>query len=142
MISSYPSFHGTITSDHIMHSWGEIQALSSSDACNEKSDPFKKARIEVSDGLGPFGITACCKKRFLDKVKLMITMRDSINRLLKECDYVSNEKRLEIINCTSMLWIGWDLGIYRFGLIDRCRIPDNTDDCDIRRCIFHSQVAR
>ncbi|CAG8614118.1 10561_t:CDS:2 [Funneliformis caledonium] len=163
MTTSYPLFHGTITSDHIMHSWGEIQTISSSDACNEKSDPFKKARIgkkvdmkamllktsnkfealfgEVSGGLGPFGVpTACRKKRFLDKVKLMITMRDSINRLLKECDYVSNEKRLEIIvygwlqfglelNFYAMDWMG--SGIYRFGLIDRCRIPADTDDCDI-----------
>ena len=42
---------------------------------------------EVAGGLGPFGVpTACRKKRFLDKLKLMVVMRDSINRLLKECD--------------------------------------------------------
>ena len=99
---------------------GEIQTISSSDARNENSDPFKKARIgrkvdmkvtllktpnkfealfgEVAGGLGPFGIpTACRKKRFLDKVKLMIIMRDSINCLLKECNHVSHEKRSEII---------------------------------------------
>ena len=52
---------------------------------------------EVTDRLDPFEIpTACCKKRFLDKVKLMVIMCDSINRLLKECDYVSDEKRLGI----------------------------------------------
>ncbi|CAG8527868.1 11147_t:CDS:10, partial [Ambispora leptoticha] len=163
MTSSYPLFHGTFTSDRIKHSWGEIHALSSSDARNEKSDPFKKARMgrkvdmkvtllktpnkfealfgEVSGGLGQFGIPkACRKKRFLDKVKLMVTMRDSINRLLKECDYVLNEKRLDIIifgwlqfglelNFYAMDWMG--SGIYRFGLIDRCRIPADIDDCDI-----------
>ncbi|CAG8536868.1 14270_t:CDS:2, partial [Funneliformis mosseae] len=119
MTSSYPLFHETITSDHIMHSWGEIQNISSSDTCNEKSDPFKKARIgkkvdmkamllktsnkfealfgEVSGGLGPFGVPTACRK-----------------------------KRLEIIV------YGWlQFGIYRFGLIDRCRIPADTDDCDI-----------
>ncbi|CAG8602131.1 13281_t:CDS:10 [Acaulospora morrowiae] len=163
MISSYPLFHGTFMSNRIKHSWGEIHALSNSDARNEKSDPFKKARVgrkvdmkvtllktpnkfealfgEVSGGLGQFGIpTACRKKRFLDKVKLMVTMRDSVNRLLKECDHVSNEKRLEIIvfgwlqfglelNFYAMDWMG--SGIYRFGLIDRCRIPADIDDCDI-----------
>ncbi|CAG8511147.1 11798_t:CDS:2 [Ambispora leptoticha] len=163
MISSYPLFHGTFMSNRIKHSWGEIHALSSSDARNEKSDPLKKARVgrkvdmkvtllktpnkfealfgEVSGGLGQFGIpTACRKKRFLDKVKLMVTMRDSVNRLLKERDHVSNEKRLEIIvfgwlqfglelNFYAMDWMG--SGIYRFGLIDRCRIPADIDDCDI-----------
>ncbi|CAG8703520.1 5388_t:CDS:2 [Dentiscutata erythropus] len=140
-----------------------IHVLSSSDARNEKSDPFKKARMgrkvdmkvtllktpnkfealfgEVSGELGQFGIpTACRKKRFLDKVKLMVTMRDSINRLLKECDYVSNEKRLDIIifgwlqfglelNFYAMDWM--ESGVYRFRLIDRCRIPADIDDCDI-----------
>ncbi|CAG8716083.1 3182_t:CDS:2, partial [Gigaspora rosea] len=141
MTSSYPLFHGTFTSDHIKHSWGEIHVLSSSDARNENSDPFKKGRMgrkvdmkvtllktpnkfealfgEVSGGLGQFGIpTACRKKRFLDKVKLMVTMRDSINRLLKECDYVSNEKRLDII-------------VFGWLQFDRCRIPADIDDCGI-----------
>ncbi|CAG8737504.1 39705_t:CDS:2, partial [Gigaspora margarita] len=160
MISSYPLFHGTFTSYEYR---GEIHVLSSSDARNEKSDPYKKARMgrkvdmkvtllktpnkfealfgEVSGGLGQHGIpTACRKKRFLDKVKLMVTMRDSINRLLKECDHVSNEIRLEIIvfgwlqfglelNFYAMDWMG--SGVYRFGLIDRCRIPVDIDDCDI-----------
>ncbi|RIB06332.1 hypothetical protein C2G38_2046878 [Gigaspora rosea] len=134
MTSSYPLFHGTFTSDHIKHSWGEIHVLSSSDARNENSDPFKKGRMgrkvdmkvtllktpnkfealfgEVSGGLGQFGIpTACRKKRFLDKVKLMVTMRDSINRLLKECDYVSNEKRLDII-VFGWLQFGLELNFY------------------------------
>ena len=98
---------------------GEVQALATSNARNENADPFKKARVgrkvdmkailirtnkfeviygEVAGGLGPFGIPAACrKKRFLDKVKLMTIMRDSINQLLKECKNVTDENRKEII---------------------------------------------
>jgi hypothetical protein len=54
--------------------------------------------MEVAGGLGLLGIpTACRKKRFLDKVKLMITMRDSLNYLLKECNHVSHKERINII---------------------------------------------
>lgn len=93
---------------------------------------------EVAGGLGPFGIpTACRRKRYLDKVKLMIIMRDSINRLLKECKYVSNEERMNLIvywwlqiglelNFYAMDWLG--AGIYRFGLVDRCRLPSDEDE--------------
>ncbi|RIB00610.1 hypothetical protein C2G38_2150799 [Gigaspora rosea] len=168
MTSAFPLFHGTLTSDHIEHSWGEIQVISSSDARNEKSNPYKKSRLgrkvdmkvtllktsnkfevifgEVAGGLGPFGVpTACRRKRFLDKVKLIVIMRDSINRLLKECDYVSNEERLEVVvygwlqfglelNFYAMDWIG--SGIYRFGLIDRCRIPVDIDECEILEDVY------
>jgi hypothetical protein len=37
------------------------------------------------------------QKRFLDKVKLMVIMRDSINRLLNECMYVIEETRKSLI---------------------------------------------
>ncbi|RIA98090.1 hypothetical protein C1645_731868 [Glomus cerebriforme] len=107
MSSSFPLFHG-----------GEIQAFSSNDARNEKANPFQKARMgrkvdmkatlirtsnkfkviygEVARGLGPLGIPmACLKKRFLDKV--MILMRDSINRLLNECKHVSDDTRKSLI---------------------------------------------
>ncbi|CAG8696534.1 15120_t:CDS:2, partial [Acaulospora colombiana] len=103
MTSSFPLFHGVFNSSL----WGETQALSTNDARNEKVNPFIKARMgrkvdmkatlvmtsnkfeviygEVAGGLGPLGIPmACRKKRFLDKVKLMIIMRDSIDRLLNE----------------------------------------------------------
>ncbi|CAG8742557.1 9377_t:CDS:2, partial [Racocetra fulgida] len=88
---------------------GEVQALSTNYARNEKASPFKKARIgrrvdmkstlikttnkfeiiygEVSGGLGPLRIpTACRKKR---------------------------------------------AGIYRFGLVDRCRLPSDEDEFGI-----------
>ncbi|CAG8530591.1 11444_t:CDS:2 [Dentiscutata heterogama] len=119
-MTSFPLFNGIFTSHHIKHSWGEIQALSNKDARNEKSNPYKKARIgrkvdmkgtslktsnkfeaifgEAAGGLGPFGAAAACrKKRFLDKVKLMVIMRDSLNRLFKDCDYVSDEEISEVI---------------------------------------------
>ena len=48
--------------------------------------------------MGPLGIpTACSKKRYLYKVKLMVTMRDGINRLLKECKYIPSEKRMNLV---------------------------------------------
>ncbi|CAG8715280.1 4428_t:CDS:2 [Funneliformis caledonium] len=161
MTTSFPLIHGTFTSNNIKDVWGEVQALSTSDARNENVDPFKKARMgrkvdmkatltktlnkfeviygEVAGGLGSFGIpSACRKKRFLDKVKLTIIMRDGINRLLKECKHVTDESRRNIIiygwlqvglelNFYAMDWQG--NGIYRFGLVDRCRIPVDEDDC-------------
>lgn len=131
------------------------------------SNKFEVIFGEVAGGLGPLGVpSACRRKRFLDKVKLMVIMRDSINRLLKECDYVSNEKRLEVVvygwlqfgrfnmrinknfiisllmvfilglelNFYAMDWIG--SGVYRFGLIDRCRIPADIDECDILEDVY------
>ncbi|CAG8565223.1 2025_t:CDS:2 [Acaulospora morrowiae] len=81
---------------------------------------------EVSRGLGSLGIpTACRKKRYLDKVKLMIIMRDSINRLLREC--------LEL-NFYAMDWSG--AGIYRFGLVDRCILPPDEDEFGILEDAF------
>lgn len=90
---------------------GETQDLATNDARNEKQNPFQKARIgrkvdmkcvlvktpnkfevvygEVSGGL-PFGPSAHRKKRFLDKVKLIATMQDSLNNLLKKTTYGHN----------------------------------------------------
>ncbi|CAG8654601.1 3502_t:CDS:10 [Funneliformis caledonium] len=159
MTTSFPLIYGTFTSNNIKD--GEVQALSISNARNENVDLFKKAWLgrkvdmkatltktlnkfeviygEVAGGLRPFGIpSACRKKRFLDKVKLMIIMRDGINQLLKECKHVTDESRKNIIiygwlqvglelNFYAMDWQG--NSVYRFGLIDRCRIPVDEDDC-------------
>ncbi|CAG8477785.1 11474_t:CDS:10 [Acaulospora morrowiae] len=160
MSSAFPLFRGIFTSDRIKNIWGEIQALPTNYARNEKGNPFKKARIgrrvdmkstlfktsnkfeviygEVAGGLGPLGIpTACRKKRYLDKIKLMITMRDGINRLLKEFKHIASEKRM---NLTIYGWLQFGLelnfyamdwscsGIYRFGLIDQCRLPSDEDE--------------
>ncbi|CAI2183204.1 8443_t:CDS:10 [Funneliformis geosporum] len=163
MCSTFPLFRGVFTSDHIKNVWGEVQALPTNDARNEKGSPFKRARIgrrvdmkstlvktankfeviygEVAGGLGPLGIpTACRKKRYLDKLKLMIVMRDGINRLLRECKHVPNDKRTSVIiygwlqvglelNFYAMDWCG--AGIYRFGMVDRCRLPSDDSDCGI-----------
>ncbi|CAG8461713.1 13899_t:CDS:10 [Cetraspora pellucida] len=171
MSTMFSLFRGIFTSDRIKIAWGEIQALPTKYARNEKENPFKRARVgrrvdmkstliktsnkfeviygEVSGGLGPHGIpTACRKKRFLDKIKLMIIMRDSINSLLKECKYTSFEKRTNLIiygwlqfgleiNFYAMDWSG--AGIYRFGLIDQCRLPSDEDEFGILEdafCIF------
>ncbi|CAG8765805.1 14272_t:CDS:2, partial [Rhizophagus irregularis] len=142
---------------------GEVQALSTNYARNEKGNPFKRARMgrkvdikstliqtsnkfkviygEVAGGLDTFGTpTACRKKCYLDKLKLMIIMRDNINRLLKECKYVSSEKCMNLIiygwlqiglylNFYAINWLG--AGIYRFGLVDQCRLPSAENECEI-----------
>ncbi|RIA88385.1 hypothetical protein C1645_826451 [Glomus cerebriforme] len=157
----FPLFRGIFTTGKIKNTWREVQALSTNYACNEKGNPFKRARMgrkvdmkstliqtsnkfeviygKVTEGLGPFGTpTACHRKRYLNKLKLMIIMRDNINHLLKECKYVSSEKCLEL-NFYAMDWLG--AGIYRFGLVDQCRLPSAEDECGILEntyCILKS----
>ena len=59
---------------------------------------FRENSLDCLLFAGSFGIpSACRKKRFLDKVKLTIIMRDGINRLLKECKHVTDESRRNII---------------------------------------------
>ncbi|CAG8718083.1 4925_t:CDS:2, partial [Funneliformis caledonium] len=162
MSSSFPLFRGIFTSDHIKDVWGETQALATNDARNEKQNPFQRARIgrkvdmkcvlvktlnkfevvygEVSGGLGPFGPSAHRKKRFLDKVKLMVTMRDSLNNLLKKYKHTSDKQRMDII-VYGWLQVGMELsfyaldwigdGVYRFGLLDQCIIPSDKNDCNM-----------
>ncbi|CAG8710089.1 14647_t:CDS:2, partial [Funneliformis mosseae] len=145
---------------------GEVQALPTNNARNEKGSPFKRTRVsrrvdmkstlvktankfeviygEVAGGLGLLGIqTACRKKRYLDILKLMIVIRDGINRLLRECKHVPNDKRTSVIiyglelNFYAMDWCG--AGIYRFGMVDHCRLPSDDSDCGILEdayCIF------
>ncbi|PKY57612.1 hypothetical protein RhiirA4_449069 [Rhizophagus irregularis] len=70
---------------------------------------------EVAGGLGPFGIPSAC-----------------------QCKHVTDESRRNII-IYGWLQVGLELnfyvmdwqgnGIYRFGLIDQCRIPVDEDDC-------------
>ena len=49
---------------------------------------------EVSGGLNSFGTpSACYKKQYLDKLKLMVLMRDSLNSLFKDCKYVTDVER-------------------------------------------------
>ncbi|CAG8590761.1 1155_t:CDS:10 [Funneliformis mosseae] len=136
MSSTFPLFRGVFNSDKIKNAWGEIQALSTKDARNEGRNPFKKARIgrrvdmkstlvktsnkfeviygEVAGGLGPFGIpTACRKKRYLDKERMNLIVYGWLQIGLE-------------VNFYAMDWIG--AGIYRFGLVDRCRLPSDEDE--------------
>src|SRR5437016_8273235 len=109
-------YRNAFTYLYFFTSRGEIQSLASNDACNELNSPFQKAKVgrkadmkgtlvhtacklealygEVCGGLGSFDSSiANRKKKYLDKVKLSIMMRDSINKALKEWNHVNNEER-------------------------------------------------
>ena len=52
---------------------------------------------EVSGGLGPFGLPASCKKKqYVDKVKLMIMLRDSLNQFFINKRHVNDENRKKL----------------------------------------------
>ncbi|CAG8514164.1 4821_t:CDS:2 [Funneliformis caledonium] len=96
---------------------------------------------DISGGLGPFGTPASCmKKQYVDKVKLMVMLRDSLNQFFKENRHVNDEQRKELIvygwlqigvelNLYAMDWVG--SGIYRFGKVDKCLLPVDEDDSNI-----------
>ncbi|CAG8641269.1 7205_t:CDS:10, partial [Dentiscutata heterogama] len=139
MSSTFPLFRGIFTSDKIKNAWGEIQALPTKYARNEKENPFKRARVgrridmkstliktsnkfeviygEVAGGLGQLGIpTACRKKRYLDKKRTNLIIYGWLQFGLE-------------LNFYAMDWSG--AGIYRFGLIDQCRLPSDGDEFGI-----------
>ncbi|CAG8640490.1 3632_t:CDS:2 [Funneliformis caledonium] len=103
------------------------------------ANKFEVIYEEVAEGLGPLGIlTAYCKERYLDKLKLMIVMHDGINRLLRECKHILNDKRTSVIiyswlqvrlelNFYAIDWCG--AGIYRFRMVDCYRLPSDDSDC-------------
>ena len=99
---------------------GEIQVYSTKNARNENSDPFQRTRLgrkvdmkgtlkntpnkfealfgEVSGGILSLGISSSSrKKRYLDKLKLGIMMRDSLNSALKGCRHVDDNQRKGLI---------------------------------------------
>lgn len=52
---------------------------------------------EISGGLASFGIPASCpKKQYVDKVKLMIMLRDSLNQFFKDNRHVKDKQRKEL----------------------------------------------
>ncbi|CAG8735972.1 27208_t:CDS:2, partial [Racocetra persica] len=90
------------------------------EARNETYNPFQQAKVghkadmkgtlintsyklealygEVSGGLGFFGLSiASRKKKYLDKVKLSIMMRDSINIALKQWKHISDKDRKSLV---------------------------------------------
>ncbi|CAG8539139.1 212_t:CDS:2, partial [Paraglomus occultum] len=163
MISTFPLFRSIISSDTIKDSWGEIQSIATSDTRNSNADSFQQAQLgrkvdmkvtllktpikfealfgKVAGGLGPFGIPlACRKKRYLDKVKLAIIMRDSLNHILKDCLHISDDRRKALVvygwlqiglevNFYAMDWQG--SGLYRFGLLDRYILPSEEENCGL-----------
>ncbi|CAG8707289.1 12246_t:CDS:10, partial [Acaulospora morrowiae] len=120
MSTTFPLFSGIFNSPNINNSWGEIQAISTNKARNEEKNPFMKTRIghkvdmkgtlvrtpnkfeiiygEVSGGLTSFGLPASCrKKQYVDKVKLMVMLRDSLNQFFKNYLHVTDEQRKKLI---------------------------------------------
>src|SRR6266542_2807033 len=104
---------------------GEIQSYATKEAQNKDVNPFQNARIgrkvdmigilnktqskvealfgEVSGGLGPFGLPAASrKKRFFDKIKLSIMLRDSLNLIIKDWRNLNDDQRKSVIlyGCT------------------------------------------
>ncbi|CAG8497604.1 7557_t:CDS:2, partial [Funneliformis caledonium] len=142
---------------------GEIQAISTNKARNENANPFSRAKVrhkvdmkgtliktpskfeviygEVSGGLANFGIPASCpKKQYVDKVKLMIMLRDSLNQFFKDNRHVKDKQRKELtvygwlqigieLKIYAMDWVG--SGIYRFGKLDKCLLLVDKDDSTI-----------
>ena len=53
---------------------------------------------EVSSGLGPFGFPAATKKKkYVDKIKLSVIMRDALNKILKGWNFVPDEQRKKLV---------------------------------------------
>ncbi|CAG8453334.1 776_t:CDS:10, partial [Ambispora leptoticha] len=159
----YPLFNAVMDPSLIKDTWGEIQTLGSKDMRNDKANPFVKARMgrkvdmkgtltktsnkfealygEVSNGLSPLGISlASQKKKYLDKVKLAVLMRDSLNSTLKKWKHLNDEQRKKLIvygwtlagfdlSLYAMDWTGD--GMYRFGLIENCQFPSNKENCGL-----------
>ncbi|CAG8521250.1 7062_t:CDS:2 [Acaulospora morrowiae] len=114
-----PLFFGIFTSENIKNTWGEIQAISTNKARNENTNLFSRAKVghkvdmkgtliktpnkfeviygEVSGGLTSFGIPASCpKKQYVDKVKLMNMLQDSLNQFFKDNRHVKDKQRKEL----------------------------------------------
>ncbi|CAI2179986.1 13154_t:CDS:2 [Funneliformis geosporum] len=138
-ITIYPLFNAFMDPSLIKDTWGETQTLCSKDMRNENANPFVKARMgrkvdmkgtltrtsnkfealygEVANGLSSLGISlASQKKKYLDKVKLAVLMRDSLNSILKKWKYLNDEQRKKII-------------VYGWTLAENCHLPSNKDEC-------------
>ncbi|CAG8640511.1 9387_t:CDS:2 [Funneliformis caledonium] len=161
MSTMFPFYRDVIDNNVIKDKWGENVSHSNTDARNENNNPFNKSRIghkvdmlgtlirtpikaevlfgEVSGGIGPFGFPAASKKkRFLDKVKLGVIMRDSLNILLKNWRHINDNERRKLtiygwtqhgldVNIYAMQWYGNKM--YLFGMLDKAVIPSSNDNC-------------
>ncbi|CAG8718685.1 42535_t:CDS:2 [Gigaspora margarita] len=158
MTTVFPLIRGIFSKNLIEDKWKEVQSLATNEACNESNNPFQRAKVghkadmkgilkntscklealygEVSGGLGPFGLSiASRKKKYLDKVKLSIMMRDLINKALNNGGILimitekstTNNFFLELeIGFYAMSWFE---EIYLFGRIDSCTILSKKNDC-------------
>ncbi|CAI2172165.1 2751_t:CDS:2 [Funneliformis geosporum] len=154
----YPLISTVLRNDAIsLLDWGEIISCSSSDAKNDIISPEKKAKIghkvdlkitlktpnyklqavhgEISGGIKNGKAEACKRKQWLDKLKLMIMMRDELNQIIKYYTQ-SNADFLYFIvygiqvigfqlNVYAMTWCSG--GVYLFGLVDKCLIPGDLE---------------
>ncbi|CAG8458436.1 11160_t:CDS:10 [Paraglomus brasilianum] len=134
--------------------WLEQQLFASQERRIDGQDPDERARIgqktdliidfpvgpalegficEVSGGL-PAG---CPKKIWTDKLKIMVGMRDMINRIMKTYPGLPTEYYMKIVVFGCQV-VGWQLrlyamdlrapGIYRFGLIDKAELPATAQE--------------
>nr|CAG8637607.1 2844_t:CDS:2 [Entrophospora candida] len=164
----YPLFNAVMDTSLVKDIWGETQALSSKNLRNENANPFIKAHMgrkvdmrgiltrtsnnfealygEVAYGLCPLDMSlASQKKKYLDKVKLAVLMRDSLNYILKKWKYLHDNQRKKLI-VYGWLLVGLELslyvmnwagdGIYHFGLIESCSIPSNKENCALLEGAF------
>nr|CAG8586898.1 8261_t:CDS:2 [Entrophospora candida] len=171
MTTMYPFYRAVINSNFLIDRWGEIQSYSTKEAQNEDANPFQRARIgrkvdmignlketsfkvealfgEVSGGLGSFGLPAAMrKKRFFDKIKLSVMLRDSLNSIIKKWRNLNDDLRKSVvlygwtqhgleINVYALKWEG--NGIYLFGLVDKGTLPSSENECGLFEdlyCIF------
>ncbi|CAG8739691.1 4967_t:CDS:2, partial [Cetraspora pellucida] len=102
----YPLINTVLYNDTIsLLDWGEVVSCSNSDAKNDNVSPEKKAKTgykvdlkitlkipnyklqvvhgEVSGGIKNGKAEACKRKQWLDKLKLMIMLRDELNQIIK-----------------------------------------------------------
>ncbi|CAG8659454.1 5873_t:CDS:2 [Ambispora leptoticha] len=154
----YPIINTILRDDNILlMDWGEMASSSSSNAKNDNISPERKAKIgykvdfkitlktpnyklqavhgEMSGGIRNGKAEACRRKQWLDKLKLMIMLRDELNQVIKAYNQ-SNDELLNFIvygiqvigfhlNVYAMIWCSG--GVYLFGLVDKCLIPNNLE---------------
>jgi len=127
---------------------------SSTEAANINANPEEKAKMghrvdfkatlrkpnhklqilhgEVSGGLEDGKTLACRRKQWLDKIKLMIMMRDELNQLVRAYKNADSQDLVKVvvygaqviglrINIYAMIWCGGR--VYLFGLVDSCVLP-------------------
>ncbi|KAF0541211.1 hypothetical protein F8M41_005591 [Gigaspora margarita] len=91
---------------------------------------------EISGGIEDGKALACRRKQWVDKLKLMVMMRDELNQFIKEYKTAKSQDLIKLlvygvqvfgarINIYSMIWCGG--GVYLFGLIDTCILPMSSE---------------